>query len=78
MAEINPDIEPQNIVVTYSWSGLGYSGDPNGPDVAPLTTVSLRNMQFVPYTAFVFGGALNMPQFAYSLPMEDGSGTASN
>lgn len=78
MAQVNPDIRPQNVVVTYSWSGLGFAGDPNGPDVAPLTTVSLRNMQFVPWTGFLFGGSLNMPQFAYTLPLEDGSGTSSN
>lgn len=78
MAEINPDITANNVVVTYAWSGLGFAGDPNGPDVAPLTTVSLRNMQFAPFTAFVWGGAVNLPQFAYTLPMEDGSGTASN
>lgn len=78
MAQINPDIGPENVVVTYSWSGLGFSGDPNGPDVAPLTTVSLRNLQFAPFTAFVFGGTFDMPGFAYTLPMEDGSGTSSN
>ncbi|MBS3927135.1 MAG: pilus assembly protein [Sphingomonadales bacterium] len=78
MAQINPDIGPENVVVTYSWSGLGFSGDPNGPDVAPLTTVSLRNLEFAPFTAFVFGGTVDMPGFAYTLPMEDGSGTSSN
>jgi Flp pilus assembly protein TadG len=78
MAQINPDIRPENVVVTYSWSGLGFSGDPNGPDVAPLTTVSLRNLRFAPFTAFVFGGTFDMPGFAYTLPMEDGSGTSSN
>ena len=78
MAEINPDITASKVVVTYAWSGLGFAGDPNGPDVAPLTTVSLRNMQFTPFTAFVWGGAVNLPQFAYTLSMEDGSGTASN
>jgi Flp pilus assembly protein TadG len=78
MAEINPDITASKVVVTYAWSGLGFAGDPNGPDVAPLTTVSLRNMQFTPFTAFVWNGAVNLPQFAYTLSMEDGSGTASN
>lgn len=78
MAAINPDITASKVVVTYAWSGLGFAGDPNGPDVAPLTTVSLRNMQFTPFTAFVWGGAVNLPQFAYTLSMEDGSGTASN
>lgn len=78
MAEINPDITANNVVVTYAWSGLGFAGDPNGPDVAPLTTVSLRNLQFTPFTALIWGGAVNLPQFAYTLSMEDGSGTASN
>jgi Flp pilus assembly pilin Flp len=78
MAQIYPGIQPQNVVVTYSWSGLGFAGDPNGPDVAPLTTVSLRNMQFAPYTTYAFGGSVNMPKFGYTLSMEDGSGTTSN
>lgn len=78
MREINPDITAANVVVTYAWSGLGFAGDPNGPDVAPLTTVSLRNMQFAPATLLVFATNVNLPQFAYTLPMEDGSGTTSN
>jgi Flp pilus assembly protein TadG len=78
MREINPDITAANVVVTYAWSGLGFAGDPNGPDVAPLTTVSLRNMQFAPATLLVLRTNINMPQFAYTLPMEDGSGTTSN
>lgn len=78
MTQIYPEIGPQNVVVTYAWSGLGFAGDPNGPDVAPLTTVSLRNMQFTPFTTFGFGGGVNLPAFAYTLPMEDGSGTSSN
>ena len=79
MAQIYPGLTRQNVVVTYSWSGLGFAGDPNGPDVAPLTTVSLRNVQFSPFTSFVFRSSrINLPQFAYTLPMEDGSGTSSN
>jgi Flp pilus assembly protein TadG len=78
MAQIYPEIEAQNVVVTYAWSGLGFAGDPNGPDVAPLTTVSLRNLQFAPFTSFAFNGTVNMPELAYTLPMEDGSGTSSN
>lgn len=78
MAQINPDITARNVVVTYAWSGLGFAGDPNGPDVSPLTTVSLRNMQFSPYSTLVFRANVNVPAFAYTLPMEDGSGTASN
>ena len=78
MAKIEPDITANNVVVTYAWSGLGFSGDPNGADVAPLTTVSLRNLNFAPFTSLIFGGQVSLPAFAYSLPMEDGSGTSSN
>ena len=78
MAQIYPGLTADNIVVTYAWSGLGFAGDPNGPDVAPLTTVSLRNVRFAPFSSFLFGGQLTLPSFAYTLPMEDGSGTASN
>lgn len=69
-------IGPRNVVVTYSWSGLGFAGDPNGPDVAPLTTVSLKDMEF--NSILLLGGTVRMPAFPYTLPMEDGSGTTSN
>lgn len=78
MAQIYPGLTANNVVVTYAWSGLGFSGDPNGPDVAPLTTVSLRNLNYTPFSSFVFGGTVALPSFAYTLPMEDGSGTSSN
>lgn len=78
MKQIYPSLRPQNVVVTYTYSGLGFAGDPNGPDVAPLTTVSLRNMTFAPFTAFAFNGTVTMPELAYTLSMEDGSGTVSN
>lgn len=78
MAQIYPGLTANNVVVTYSWSGLGFAGDPNGSDVAPLVTVSLRNLNFRPWTTYIFGAQFALPQFAYSLPMEDGSGVSSN
>ena len=78
MADIYPGLTAANVQVTYAWSGLGFAGDPNGADVAPLVTVSLRNLQFAPFTSYVWGAQFNLPSFAYSLPMEDGSGTSSN
>lgn len=78
MAQIYPGLTANNVVVKYSYSGLGFAGDPNGPDVAPLTTVSLQNVRYTPFTSFIFGGQITLPQFAYTLPMEDGSGTSSN
>lgn len=88
MAQIYPGLRAQDVVVTYSWSGLGFAGDPTivetngtvtraGIDVAPLTTVSIRNLTFDPF--FGFGiGAVPMPRFSHTLSMEDGSGTTSN
>ncbi len=78
MDDIYPGLTAANVQVTYAWSGLGFSGDPNGADVAPLVTVSLRNLQFAPFTSYVWGAQFNLPSFAYSMPMEDGSGTSSN
>lgn len=70
-------IGSDNVQVDYDWSGLGYSGDPNGSDVDPIVTVSLRNLPFRP---IFLGGLANLglPGTSHSLTMEDGVGTFSN
>jgi Flp pilus assembly pilin Flp len=78
MNDIYPGLTAANVVIDYDWSGLGYAGDPNGADVAPLVTVSLRDVDFQPMTTMLFGGALGIPSASYTLTMEDGSGTESN
>lgn len=78
MSEIKPDIGSDNVVVNYSWSGLGFAGDPNGPDVAPIVTISLTGMTFRPLLLQLFGGAVSLPNYSYSLTMEDGYGNFSN
>jgi len=78
MQDIYPNITAANVRVDYDWSGLGFSGDPNGPDVAPLVTVSLRNIEFQPMTLMLFSGTLPIPSASYALTMEDGQGTESN
>lgn len=77
MHRIQPRIDADNIVITYEWSGLGYAGDPNGPDVSPMVTVALRNMEFRP---IFLGGmvAVGLPGGAYGLTMEDGDGGYAN
>lgn len=76
MQAMKNDITPADVVIAYRWSGLGYAGDPNGPDVAPLVTVSLRNLQFQPMILF---GAVNLdlPGFGATLTMEGGGSTTS-
>jgi hypothetical protein len=73
-----PAIESDNVLVEYRNVGLGYSGDPNGPDVAPLVTVRLTGLTFKPITTLLFGATMTMPDFRASLTLEDGSGTVAN
>lgn len=76
MQQIMPSIEGANLRVEYRGSGLGYAGNPNGMDISPLVTVRLTDMTFEP--VILFGGEIDLPDFAYTLTMEDGQGTGSN
>lgn len=78
MAAMYPPITAQNVTVEYRNVGLGYAGDPNGPDVAPLVTVRLTGLAFQPITFVLFGGDIAMPDFRAALTLEDGSGNVSN
>lgn len=78
MSAMYPPIGPANIDIEYRNVGLGYAGDPNGPDVAPLITVSLKDLEFRPITCLVFACALPMPDFRAALTAEDLNGTVSN
>ncbi|MBY6127093.1 pilus assembly protein [Qipengyuania aquimaris] len=77
MQDFKHNIEPANVEVEYSWSGLGYAGDPNGPDVAPIITVRLVNLEHNPLYGILIG-SVDLPDFAYSLTAEDGEGTFSH
>jgi len=76
MQQIMPRIQASNLIVEYRGSGLGYAGNPNGMDISPLVTVRLTGLTFAP--TVLFGARLNLPDFAYTLTMEDGQGTESN
>jgi hypothetical protein len=72
-----PQLTYSNVSLEYSSSGLGYAGNPNGPDVSPLVTVKLTGLQFAPVTTLMLA-TLNMPPFTTSLTAEDLSGSQSN
>ena len=78
MSAMYPPIGAANVTVDYKNVGLGYAGDPHGPDVAPLVTVKLRDLSFQPITCLVFACSISMPSFAASVTSEDLSGTISN
>jgi Flp pilus assembly protein TadG len=70
MQKFYPAIQASNVQVTYQNVGLGYSGDPNGPDVAALTTVELHDLPFQPM--ILLGIPIKLPPIKASLTLEDG------
>ena len=78
MQYIYPDIDGSDVAIDYKWSGLGFSGDPNGPDVAPLVTVRLDQVRYQPLSLYLFNQDVPVPAASYTLTMEDGQGTESN
>ena len=78
MNDIKADIVAANVSVNYRFSGLGYAGDPNGPDVSPIVTVEVRNLPFTPMIGALLGISIDIPDLSYSLTMEDAAGTVSN
>jgi hypothetical protein len=81
MHAIMPEIQPENVTIVYENSGLGYSGDPYGPDVNPLITIKLGDptaLTFEPALGWVLGVSINLPPFGSTLTMEDGSWAISN
>jgi len=71
MAAMYPPIAPGNVQVIYKNVGLGFAGNPDGPDVSTLVTVKLRGLSFHPVTCFVFPCSIPMPDFHASLTLED-------
>jgi Flp pilus assembly protein TadG len=72
-----PEVQPANVEIIYSPSGLGYAGDPNGPDLAPMVTVRLFAMNFAPIVTLALAN-FGLPQARSSLTFEDGVGATSN
>lgn len=77
MEFMKPGIVPTNVRITYRGSGLGFAGDPNGMEIAPLVTVELNGVQFRPLVLFN-AVAITLPPFRTTLTSEDSSGSVSN
>lgn len=72
-----PEAGAEDVTVAYRNVGLGFAGDPNGPDVAPLVTVTLDNITFQPLS-MLFLASIDLPPFKSALTLEDGDGNFSN
>lgn len=77
MEFMKPGIAQTNVVISYRGAGLGFAGDPNGMEIAPLVTVELTGVQFRPLVLFN-AVAFNLPEFRTTLTAEDSSGSVSN
>jgi len=77
MQFMKSDITASNVTVSYRGSGLGFAGDPNGMDIAPLVTVELNGVQFRPLVLFN-AVAFPLPAFRTTLTAEDSDGSQSN
>jgi Flp pilus assembly protein TadG len=78
MKMMYPTLTASNVQVEYRNVGLGFAGDPNGPDVSPLVTVKVQSLTFRPLTCLVFACSISMPDFRAALTLEDASGSVSN
>ena len=77
MRYMNSRIAAANVELHYTGSGLGYAGDPNGMQIAPIVTVQVTGLTFTPITTFLFA-TMTLPKISTSLTAEDASGTQSN
>ena len=77
MRNMKRDIAASNVQITYRGSGLGYAGDPNGMEIAPLVTVQLTGLQFRPAVGLMLR-SVTLPDFRTTLTAEDSAGTVSN
>lgn len=76
MANHYSGIADTNVVISYMGSGLGFAGDPNGPDISPTIEVSISGLQFTPITSLLFA-TVNLPTIRTSMTGEDQDGSAS-
>lgn len=78
MEKFLPELKASNIQVDYVPSGLGFAGDPSGPNIYPIVTVRLTGLTFTPLLAQFFGASFTIPDVQTSLTMEDGTGQFAN
>jgi TadE-like protein len=70
MCDILPAITPNNVVIVYKQTGLGYAGRPGGP--LPTIQVSLENMDFrLFFLNSLLGAHIAMPLITTTITAED-------
>ena len=69
MCDVLPSIKPENVVVVYQQTGLGFAGRPGGP--LPTITVSLQKLTFQFFFLQDLGIKINMPAMTTTITAED-------
>lgn len=77
MRRFQPTIAANELQVEYRGSGIGYAGDPRKPEIAPVVTVRVNNASYASIVLTPFNGTVPLPDFSYSLTLEDAEGTIS-
>ena len=72
-----PELAPNKLQITYTGSGLGYAGDPNGMQIAPLVTVRIISLPFRPISTLNLMSSY-ITNISATLTAEDSSGSQSN
>jgi Flp pilus assembly pilin Flp len=70
MCDVLTSITPDNVVIVYRQTGLGYAGRPGGP--VPTITVSLQNMEFkFFFLTALMGMKIAIPPMTTTITAED-------
>ena len=59
------------VTVTYEHIGMGFAGNPFGPDIWPLTTVEITGPTFEFFTPFITATNIQFPECTATLTGED-------
>ena len=80
MALFDGNATAARVQIDYTGAGIGYAGDPTpgASDIAPLVTVRLTGLTFVPVLGQIFGVSMTIPPVSAALTLEDGVGTVAN
>lgn len=72
--QFQPRVTEDQVAIEYRGSGIGFAGDPAKPEISPIVTVRILNAQYDAVTLSPLGGTVPLPDFSYSLTLEDGEG----
>lgn len=69
-------IGSDDVTISYLGSGLGFAGDPTGPDISPTVEVTVSGIEFTPITSLLFA-TFTLPDVRTSMTGEDQAGDES-